>query len=583
MGRILYKKGERGIAASYISRKQALKKLQLSLKDFRRLCILKGIYPVEPHHKKKANKNNSSNKTYYLLKDIQFLAHEPLINKFRSFRIFVRRLKKAIGKKDQEASIRLRENQPVFNLDHIVKERYPTFIDALRDVDDAISMGFLFATFPKTKNVKTDLIQLCRRLTVEFMHFIVEAKALRKVFISIKGIYYQAEIMGQQITWIVPHNLGYARPTEVDFKIMVTFAQFYSTMLGFINYKLYHSINLVYPPKLAIECSSTKELLKGEDEYSEFVAALNLNLKSSVKDSLEEDATVDEFPEGEDSEEIQARKAELAKIQKLKNLFSQCKIFLNREVPIESLLFIIKCFGGKVSYDNTMHVGATYDEDDETITHHIIDRPLGKSFLNRKYVQPQWIYDSVNARTLLPVELYAPGEMLPPHLSPFVEEKESDYVPLEKQALMDYQTVIDERESGDDNVVKELNNKYVNAIRHLPEENESDEENDLSVDEKESDSEGKKKRKAENEISKNKDKKMKVTKGTRSDLNSEKLAQKEAAEIKRLAILAMPKKDKHLYNKIIHGQKRKNREVQKLKEKRESVKREQKMHAKTKA
>lgn len=56
---------------------------------------------------------------------------------------------------------------------------------------------------------------------------------------------------------------------------------------------------------------------------------------------------------------------------------------------------------------------------------------------------------------------------------------------------------------------------------------------------------------------------MKVTTGVPDKIDPIKLAQKEAAEEKRLKILAMPKKDKHLYDKIIYGQKRKNREVRK--------------------
>lgn len=51
-------------------------------------------------------------------------------------------------------------------------------------------------------------------------------------------------------------------------------------------------------------------------------------------------------------------------------------------------------------------------------------------------MQPQWVFDCVNARLLLPVADYFPGVQLPPHLSPFVSEKEGDYVPPEKLKLL---------------------------------------------------------------------------------------------------------------------------------------------------
>lgn len=39
-------------------------------------------------------------------------------------------------------------------------------------------------------------------------------------------------------------------------------------------------------------------------------------------------------------------------------------------------LFVQRCFGGEVSWDSTLAIGATYEEIDETITHQIVDRPI---------------------------------------------------------------------------------------------------------------------------------------------------------------------------------------------------------------
>jgi pescadillo len=120
----LKKKGSEGAAKTYITRNQSLKLLQLSLPDFRRLCILKGVYPREPRSKKKANKGSTANTTFYYTKDVRFLLHEPVLRSFREQKAFAKKLTRAIGKEDYTKAKDLQDNRPGYVLDHIVKERY---------------------------------------------------------------------------------------------------------------------------------------------------------------------------------------------------------------------------------------------------------------------------------------------------------------------------------------------------------------------------------------------------------------------------------------------------------------------------
>lgn len=50
-------------------------------------------------------------------------------------------------------------------------------------------------------------------------------------------------------------------------------------------------------------------------------------------------------------------------------------------------------------------------------------------------MQPQWIYDCVNNAVLLSVNEYAPGKILPPHLSPFVEKSEEQHIPERQKEI----------------------------------------------------------------------------------------------------------------------------------------------------
>merc|ERR1711911_44541 len=89
------------------------------------------------------------------------------------------------------------------------------------------------------------------------------------------------------------------------------------------------------------------------------------------------------------------------------------------------------------------------------ITHQIVDRPtVEKQYLSRYYIQPQWIYDCVNFRKLLPVEDYFVGAVLPPHISPFVTERPGDYIPPEKQMLLAQEQGLALSEKEDDEGVE---------------------------------------------------------------------------------------------------------------------------------
>jgi pescadillo protein len=473
-----------------------VKKLQISLPDFRRLCIFKGIYPREPRNKKKVSRGSTAQTTFYYTKDIQYLLHEPLLAKFREHKSVAKKIGRALGRGEAGDAARLEKNlMPKVKLDHIIKERYPTFVDALRDLDDALSMLFLFANLPSSDHIPAKTIALCQRLTREFEHYVITSHALRKSFLSIKGIYYQATIQGQDILWLVPYRFVQRTGGDIDFRIMGTFVEFYTTLLGFVNYRLYTSVGLVYPPKfnaksdeqggelaafqLEGKANATNGVTHDEDDDVEInpeaqakadrIAAMpdaeeeqEVEMaEANAEDDDEEQNTegIDKFeptaPDADILPQPQASSAEVA------SLFAPFTFYLAREVPRASLEFILKAFGCKrVGWDSILGDGAfTSNESDPAITHQIVDRPPLANAAptqapetedgsapqvqwprttkpGRTYVQPQWVWDCINQGKLLRPDLYAPGAELPPHLSPWVKPKKGEYdpnLPLEAQ------------------------------------------------------------------------------------------------------------------------------------------------------
>jgi len=397
-----------------------------------------------------------------------------------------------------------KNNKPKITLDHIIKERYPTFVDALRDLDDALSMLFLFANLPSTEEVPRKTIELCQRLCYEFEHYLIVSHSLRKSFLSIKGIYYQATIQGQDILWLVPYKFVQRMSGDIDFRIMGTFVEFYTTLLGFVNFRLYTSIGLVYPPTFdatsdekggelgaftlkskSVDRPEQKQIdasTNGVNGLTESTADGTSSTAQALADTLGADST-DPDQQTTDKLAVEPTEAEenqptdaidiftsvatdgdtldqpFASSSGTGNLFTPFTFFLSRETPRQPLEFIIKAFGCKrVGWDKVLGDGAFMtDESDRSITHQIVDRPNlplpsppatdpedegqgggegnarrlrpGERVPGRTYVQPQWVWDCINAGKLLRPDLYAPGATLPPHLSPWVKPKKGEYDP----------------------------------------------------------------------------------------------------------------------------------------------------------
>lgn len=569
------KKNTSGNARNFITRSQAVRKLQVSLADFRRLCIFKGIYPREPRNKKKANKGSTAPTTFYYSKDIQYLMHEPVLAKFREHKTFAKKLTKALGKGQVSSAKKLEENRSTYKLDHIIKERYPSFPDALRDIDDALNMLFLFANLPATDQVSSTLTREAQAICNQWLAFVAKERLVRKVFVSIKGVYYQADVRGEEVRWLVPYKFPENIPSDVDFRIMLTFLEFYSTLMHFVLYRLYTDIGLVYPPKLDAEKDkiisglSSYILESQEEENSLRTGQSDSNSTAEAKTldaaTLKSALKVDDDKKDEDQEEAgETERVETTKLDTFEDnnknkgdvleqpteynspvstLFSKFVFYVGREVPIDIVEFLILSCGGTVISEAGLDQLEKKNEIDlSKVTHQLVDRPVLKNKVpGRTYVQPQWIFDCINRSDLLPANQYLPGESLPPHLSPWGDSV--GYNP-------------DEEEEAEGDAESEVEEEAEDQVEVAKEE-ESEDEDLANQKELELEAQGVKYSEAPKESSKPSSKKRKAV--------------SEEEEEKRLKMIMMSNKQRKLYKKMKYSNEKKDDRVKDLKKKKKQL------------
>lgn len=198
--------------------------------------------------------------------------------------------------------------------------------------------------------------------------------------------------------------------------------------------------------------------------------------------------------------------------------------------------------------------------------------------LNRDYVQPQWVFDSINFRVLAPVHLYEPGTKLPPHVSPFVDHNAEQYKPdfvdtMERLAAGEdalaqkSTTAADERDNEaqeDGNVATEAQEEEASDDAVEPEDEEEAEQRELHrqfTEGLQAELAGKSAASDETQAqSIQADEKQK-----RSTTKRKRKQEREAAEAQEMAHLLLPRKKRELYEAMQKGISKKQQRANELK------------------
>ena len=192
-----------------------------------------------------------------------------------------------------------------------------------------------------------------------------------------------------------------------------------------MNFRLYHSLGLPYPPPL-------DGTLTAQGAPAVFAAAASVGASQPDGEMDDHQGDDDDVALAGAMEEGGGGHSRADDEGARGHLFRGLVFFLSREVNIEALSFVIRACGGRCGWDGQ---SSPLSEGDAAITHHVVDRPSVPASTRalveahaardgaggRVFVQPQWVFDSVNFGITCPPQPYAVGAALPPHLSPFVQ------------------------------------------------------------------------------------------------------------------------------------------------------------------
>jgi pescadillo len=351
---------------SFISKELTIKNLGLQPKEFERLVVLCGVHPYVPRDRNKVDKGFDF---YYRVSDVDGLQHSEVYRVILKQREYNEKVERARGT-GVEYRIPYMKRHEVCYVD-LVRKRYRSLGASLDDLGNTLNDLYLARMLGfKDLEVLDGLEQL-----------IAENSLLDLSFMSTGGIFNQAHFGKIKVTWFVPYpgaGLG-----------------------GMVEEKKDVSPDLRWEALSFLDFVSSDE--EAESEPEEMVPLVNDPNKLDVSILSYSVPLL-----------MVHCKLVLHKLGKLyaghvsgrTMIFSGLKFLVKRERIENHLRIIIRSCGGEVT-GSVQEADVYVSEEVEELAEEIV------------YVQPQYLFDCLNAGKKLDTGPYLVGRELPEHRSPF--------------------------------------------------------------------------------------------------------------------------------------------------------------------
>lgn len=364
----------------YVSKNLAITKLKISAKQFDRLVVLSSIYPVLAAER---NCIDKAQDRYYAIDDIKriyFSDAYRTILKNKSFKSKKEKYEKLL-RFDKAACF----EQEEIGLVDLVKSKYSCFGDSLSDLFNSLRNLYFIQALGITKSTDGEQLEYETALQI-WEEFVLKNGLIEKSFMDKKGIFFSFNIEKIRILWSIPYPA--------------------------------HDFSDIIEEKKDIE----KIIKTSGIRFVDFDS-------SSSDDEISEDKIIDHNDSSKldtslliYSSNLQATHVKLC-VHKLNLIYGEMglaiknHIFENKKFNIsvksicKHLEFILKSQNAIIS-----------SVEDADI---IITETVDTIYDDKIYVQPQFIFDSINKNVILDHKLYSPGKKLPVHISPFADVLEA--------------------------------------------------------------------------------------------------------------------------------------------------------------